>query len=125
MNRKIKMSIVDKYFETIDKKEVVCYIKTISASIKTLSYYATGFIRTIRATAKWDGTGKFDYNFAQKLALARAEIKARKYYKNIAKELLADELERCNMLKAFIEQCDNQIIHNKNYINNLIKSFDK
>lgn len=118
MSRKIKMSIIDKSFETVGDNTVICYIRTVSS-------YITGFNRKFKGVAKWDGTGTFNYDFGKKLALTRAEIKARKYYKNLAKELLADELEYCNVLKTFIEQCDGQITHNKEYIKNIIESFDK
>ena len=118
MSRKIKMSIIDKSFETVGGNTVICYIRTVSS-------YISGFNRKFKGVAKWDGIGKFDYNFAKKLALARSEIKARKYYKNLAKEIFTDESEYCNMLKTFVEQCDNQITHNKEYIKNIIESFDK
>lgn len=116
MNR-IKLSIIDTIY-TRKRNIVICQLRVYASR-------GAATFRSFTGVAKCSPEDNFDFNKGKKLALARAEIKARRYYSNVNKKLINKYKEYINIAEAFVLDCDFQIEHNKNYIKNLIESFDK
>ena len=114
---RIKLSIIHTDYFTTDNKVVTCKI-TVVASDDTVPFSFVG-------TASCSPDDKFDFKKGRKLALARAEIEARKYYKKLYNKLYKKFQEALEPINDFCIDCNSQIEHNKEYIKNLIESFDK
>ena len=76
----------------------------------------------VKGIAKCCPGDKYDFNIGRKIALARAEIKAYKYYKNILVDLNFVHQNIATSSAELYDKLRKQISHNKEYIENIISN---
>ena len=78
------------------------------------------FLKTFKAYANCSSEDEYNFNIGRRIALARAEIKAYKYYKNVLIELNDIYQTLATDSAALYDKIRKQISHNKEYIEDII-----
>lgn len=99
------------------KKETICKILValnINGEIDSNNY------KEFEGKAVCRDDDVYDFKYGKRLALARAEIKAYKYYFNFLKQYYDDNIKIWSDMEILISKLGEQINHNSKYIKDIV-----
>ena len=108
----------------IKEKSKRCKNKTIVGIITSVrtddNILVPSSVRYFEGVAKCLDEDKYNYEIGKKIALARAEIKAFKYYNKTLKDFANKHKRLYESSTELYTKLDRQIVHNKEYISDII-----
>ena len=112
----MKIRVIEESCKRVKNKTIVRIITSIRYNDNTLM---PSSVQCFEGVAKcYDD--KYDYKIGRRIALARAEIKAYKYYKNVLIELNDIYQTLATDSAKLYDKIRKQISHNKEYIGDIV-----
>lgn len=113
----MKIRVIKEKSKRHKNKTIVGIITSIRTDDNVL---VPSSVRYFEGVAKCLDEDKYNYEIGKKIALARAEIKAFKYYSKILKGFANKHKHLYESSTELYTKLDTQIAHNKTYISNII-----